>query len=543
MTDNRMQLTPPAPARLWGDREPPWVPDTVGRRAKTAEAPWKPDPDPDFPDTVFDGGRVGDISVMACAARGAKHRFEGAARQDAAMAASAAGAWALAAVADGVGSVPGSHVAATTAVRAAVAELSRGIELMGDRALGRGVELFKYLSLELEKLEGPKTTLTLGAVAAAPDADGNYAWWVARVGDSPAYVLSGGRLIALFEHEREDEFGTATAALPTRSLKGAYRDDSGWLRPGEVLVLVSDGIGDLIATDQARAANQEGPIADDATEYYARQWQREPDPVDFLRHTQTRRRTFDDDRSAAVFWTAPAQAPRPPTLRPGSALRTRTRAVQDAELSAARFGDLEIRGAVSKGAAAQHERRSRLSLLPSGDRLVVIAAAALDPAAPAPVDRWARRLRETTEWMRASPALDWTAIVWSRALQSFAEEPDFEPGNLATAILSIEPGPAGADYTLSVSAGLSATIAGAGLSKGIAEHRPPEGVYPDPQHGTEFHFYADRLAPDQTLLLSSGVDPVVIAESEPRPGPLQALGLLQGPSGGDRLIATVWSEG
>ncbi|MEU5156341.1 protein phosphatase 2C domain-containing protein [Glycomyces sp. NPDC021274] len=542
MTDNRMQLAPPVPARLWGDREPPWVPDTVGRRAKTAEAPWKPDPDPDFPDTVFDGGRIGDLRVMACAARGAKHRFEGAARQDAAMAVSAAG-WALAAVADGVGSVPGSHFAAGGAVRAALGGLSRDIEVRGAGAFERGPALFKYLCGELEQFEGPKTTLTVGAVASAPDAEGNYGWWVARVGDSPAYVLSGGRLVALFDTEREDEFGTATAALPTLDLKAAYRERRGRLRPGEALVLVSDGIGDLLTTDLARAANHEGPIADDAIEYFALKWQREPDPVDFLRHTQTRRRTFDDDRSAAVFWTAPAPVPQPPTLRPGAALRSARRAFQDIELSAARFGDLEIRSAVSKGAAGRHERRSRLCLLSSGERLVVIAAAALDPTAPAPVDRWTRRLRETTEWLVESQALDWTAVVWSRALQSLAEETEFDPRNLATAILSIEPGPSGADYSLSVSEGLAVTLAGAGLSNDIAEHRQPESVYPDAQHGTEFHFYADRLAPDQTLLLTNGVDPAAIAKSEPRPGPLQALGLLQKPVGGDRLIATVWSEG
>jgi hypothetical protein len=415
--------------------------------------------------------------------------------------------------------------------------------MMGAGAFERGTALFKYLCLELEKLEGPKTTLTIGAVAAEPDPEGNYGWWVARVGDSPAYVLSGGRLIPLFDNERTDEFGTATAALPTRDLKDAFREQRGWLRPGEALVLVSDGIGDLLATDLARAANNEGPIADDAIEYFALQWQEEPDPVDFLRQTQTRRRTFDDDRSAAVFWTAPAPAPQPPTLRPGAGLRTARRAFQDIELSAARSGDLEIRSAVSKGAAAQHERRSRLSLLSSGDRLVVIAVAALDPALPAPVDQWTRRLRETTEWLVASQALDWTAVVWSRALQSLAEETEFDPRNLATAVLSIEPGPAGADYSLSVSDGLAVTLAGAGLSEDIADHRPPESIYPDAQHGTEFNFYADRLAPAQTLLLTNGVDPAAIAKSEPRPGPLQALGLLQKPAGGDRLIATVWSEG
>jgi serine/threonine protein phosphatase PrpC len=541
MTDHRLELPPPGPARIWGDRGP-WVPDTVGRRGKTAEAPWKTDPDPDFPDTVFDGGRVGDVTVMACAARGAKHRFEGAARQDAAMAVTAAGAWALAAVADGVGSVPDSHLAATAAVRTALGELARGVELIGAEALLRGPALFKQLCLRLERLEGPKTTLTLGAVAAAPDAEGNYQWWVARIGDSPAYLLHGGRLTALFANEREDEYGTATAAMPTRDLKGAYREQHGRLRPGQALVLVSDGIGDLIATDERRAAAKDGPIDDDAAEYYARHWQQEPSPVDFLRQTQTRRRTFDDDRSAAVFWTAPASAPQASTLRPGTSLRTGPQAVQDIEMSAARTGTLEIRTAVTKGAASQRERRSRISVIPHGDRLVVIAVAAA-ARADAPVDRWIRRLRKAAKWLEdahASP--DWTAIVWSRALQSFAEEPDFDPRGLATAVLSLEPTAAGADYTLSVSAGLAVSIAGAGLHQAIADLRPPEGVYPDPHHGGEFRLYADQLAPAQTLLLTNGVDPARIAGTEPRPGPLQALAILQAEPAEDGLIATVWSE-
>jgi hypothetical protein len=541
MTDNRIELTPPPAMRIWGDQEPLWAPETVGRRAKTAETPWKIDPDPDFPDTVFDSGRVGDVRVMACAARGAKHRYEGTARQDAAMAAYA-GDWALAAVADGVGSVPDSHRAATVAVRSCLATLAHRIEFAGANALLSGAAVFKHVSTELERLGGPKTTLTVAAVSAVPDQGGNYEGWVARVGDSPAYVLADGRFLPLFPEERADEFGTGTDALPTGRLRAERSEKRIRLRSGQALALVSDGIGELIGTDDRRAASHEGPIPDDIREYYLNEWRCEPHPVDFIRQTQTRRRTYDDDRSAAVLWPVPGSAPTAPTLRYGGNLRTWNPAVQDVELSAARHGAIEVRTAVTKGAPSDRERRSRIILAASGDRIVVVAAVAV-PGAPALVDRWTKALRSFAEGMPPDlPSLDWTALVWHRAQLSLAEEPDFDPAALSTAVLCLEPSGTGVHYTLSVSAGISAAIAERGVSRPIADVREPENTYLDRASGAEWFDYADQLGPEQRLQLTHGIDPAHAAAAE-RPGPMQTFGLLQGGSDGDdRLIVTAWSE-
>lgn len=543
MSEHELRLPPLRPATVWGDCEPPWVPDTVGSRGRTAEAPWKPGPDPDHPDTVFERGRIGDVSVMAAAARGAKHRFEGALRQDSALACSAAGEWALAAVADGVGSVPGSHLASEAAVRLCLAELSVRLERSGADAFRQGPALFKHVAVELLKLKGPRTTLTVGAVAAAPDADGYHHFWTARVGDSPAYVLGSGNPIPQFVSEREDEYGTATAAMPTMDLRGSLREKRGRLGRGRALMLVSDGIGDLIATDENRAARNGGPIESDVREYFGGHWRKEPAQLDFLRQIQVRRKSFDDDRSAAVLWVSPESEPGEATpLRPGSAFGVGRPLARDLELHAGRLGPLEIRAAASNSRSGP--RRTRVVVDAHADRLVAIAVAPAGPDAGPTVERWTGSLRTMIDRMPTDyRAEDWMPIVWTHALRSLNDDPEFQPGAASSALLCVEPTAEAVHYTLGISAGLSAAIAGAGIHRELAELREPEVIYEGTASEPSMRLYSDRLEENQTLLLTHAIDPALIAKDHLRPGPLQTLDLLRNGSRDDDPFAVVlWGE-
>ncbi|MCD0445246.1 protein phosphatase 2C domain-containing protein [Glycomyces sp. A-F 0318] len=535
MTEGKLDLVPPPAPPAWGDRAEPWVPDTVGRRAKAAEAAWKLDPDPDFPDTVLDRGRLGDIEVLACAARGSKHRFEGTARQDAAIARAAAGSWALAAVADGVGSVPDSQQASTAAVQWLLIELTRRLET-GEAEPHKMVRAaFGEVNRRLVNLGGPKTTLTAAGVEALPGPDGRYRSWVAAVGDSPVYFLRDGRLVAVFDLEREDEFGTATDAMPDRDLRNRLRLRSAPIRPGDALALVSDGIGDLLG------ARSEEPKA-----YFAERWGAAPNPVDFMRHVQIRSRGFDDDRSAAVLWAAPG-----PTGQDAPALRDAARpsAAHDVEIRAGRLRGLEVRAVSSRGLEAAREgrrRRARTVLFERAGRLVAITAAPTGVDATADhVGPWVAAVREAVEGFPPDhPSSEWMPNLWSLAVRAFDATPGARLDEVATAVLCAEPSPGGAvDYELALAGPVSAAIFGAGIHQELGTIRAPEHRWGTGPGEVPCRVHVDRLTPDQGLLLTVGVDPARFARLPERPGPLEAYGVLEGERAEeDQLALVLWGE-
>jgi serine/threonine protein phosphatase PrpC len=534
LTDGRIDLPLPPPPPVWGDREPPWLPETLGRRAKAAEAPWKLDPDPRFADTVLDEGRIGDIAALACAVRGSKHRYEGAARQDAAIACGAAGSWALAAVADGVGSVPDSHKASATAVRVFAAVMAQRLAQPGNedpKASGRAV--FKEVNRELQRLGGPKTTLTVAAVAAHAGPDGGYPFWVASIGDSPAYAIRGGGLEALISAEREDEFATTTAAMPSADLKIEYVPHEGTLRPGEALMLVSDGIGDLM-------------IAEESREFFARRWRGAPNATQFMRHVQVRRRSFDDDRSAAVLWASPGPSPAtPPRLLAEAVTRSADTSPGDAELTAARVQDLEVRTAARRGnLAAVHARprRAHLKLAFLHEQLVAVAAAPR-PGSDAPYDaeRWTVTMLDIIEKWPPGPNIEkWTAELWQGAFQSTGS--DFDLDGLASAVLTACPDHEGRiHYTIGVQGPMTAAKGGSGIHRDLAKVAAKTVPF-ESNVGGPLAVHSGEIEPDQSLLLASGIDPADLARPR-RPGPLEVFGLLEDTGGDDdQLALALWGE-
>lgn len=530
MTEGRLDLALPPPASAWGDRAAPWIPDTIGRRARAAEAPWKTDPDPDFPDTVLDHGRIGDITVLACAARGSKHRFEGTARQDAVIARAATGTWALAAVADGVGSVPESQKASVVAVRVVVTELAKRLAIDDADPEQLAQAAFREVNGKLAHLAGPKTTLTAAAVAAVPGPGGVYRAWVAGVGDSPAYLLRDGGFAAVRDLERDDEFGTFTAAMPTRDLKGHFRFDELSLYAGEALALVSDGLGDLL-----------GAPSDEPRRYFAANWSAPPNPVAFMRQVQVRSRGFDDDRSAAVLWAAPPPAAVPVLRDADSSM------VHDVELRAARTQGLEVRSAAGRGLKAAKEgrhRRTRTLVIEHSARLVALACAPLTDDGDQ-ARHWFAAAREAIEAFPPDhPSQDWAGQVWSQAARGFAVTADPWAGRVATAIVCAEPAGDGAvDYELAVSGALSVSIAGAGIHRDLGTVHAPRYVWYTGPGEAPCRVHVDRLAPDQALLVTSGVDPAGIARLPERPGPLGTAWALEDQGAEeDRLALMLWGE-
>ncbi|MCT2582394.1 protein phosphatase 2C domain-containing protein [Actinophytocola gossypii] len=282
----------------WGDRGV-FRPREVGPRAAAAEAPWRLGPFADVPDTVLDAGRVGALEVRAASTRGFAHRCDGDVRQDAVGLSAPAGRVVLAAVADGVGAATDAHHGARLAVRHALGYLAWAMPdgpLDGlldavdvaaavhaaDRAVGRAGPAPRHRS----------TTLTVAAVDVSPGA-GGHAFRVARVGDSPAFVLAHGRFRALFDDVEGELHDPATDSLPAPA--GPVERVAGVLAPGEALVLASDGVGVPLRETEAGA-------------YLADAWAEPPGPVAFLHQLQFNVRSYDDDRTAAVIWAGSESA-------------------------------------------------------------------------------------------------------------------------------------------------------------------------------------------------------------------------------------------
>jgi hypothetical protein len=66
------------------------------------------------------------------------------------------------------------------------------------------------------------------------------------------------------------------------------------LAPGEVLAVVTDGLGDPLGTGQGVVGR-----------FLATMWSQPPDLLAFAQQAGFYRRSYTDDRTAAVLWIAP----------------------------------------------------------------------------------------------------------------------------------------------------------------------------------------------------------------------------------------------
>lgn len=274
-------------------------------------------------DTALDFLTVGPMELRACSSRGWSHRYKGTPRQDA-YCVLVGEEVVVIAVADGVSEGEHSQVAADTAARAAV-------KLVADHVSRTGVvdwvQLARRVALRIVEegeyrqiVAGPaadadinervtacrakmSTTLIVAVVQRHPTHEGFATEIGVVAGDSAAYRLTvdddvlmpvgggkaqGGPISSTSVHPLPGPVTPATSTV--------------LLRPGELLVLGTDGIGD--------------PIGDGTNDFgreLAHRW-REPPPIhEFLLDVNVYRRSFDDDRTAVGIWVRPGvELPDPP---------------------------------------------------------------------------------------------------------------------------------------------------------------------------------------------------------------------------------------
>jgi hypothetical protein len=304
------------PAGRWVVGDPGRQSQVQARPATTAQS---------RPDTTIDGASVGYITYRAVSLRGLSHWSEGKPRQDAyLLRVTNDGQWLVGCVADGVSKSPYSHMAADIACRETTKCIAKALdgqppiadsetwpkladELPWQQAVdeanaamvakaGTGLPAEQHESLTVAQVRGAMaTTAVVFAVAATPAGDGRLPFaLVVAAGDSSALVLSQGRWypVTAVKNAGSDMASNAVLALP-REVEVAPHVS--FLRPGDALAVVTDGIGDPM-----------GSGAGEVGRFLAARWSRPPDLLAFAGHAAFYRRGFADDRTAAVVWYAPA---------------------------------------------------------------------------------------------------------------------------------------------------------------------------------------------------------------------------------------------
>jgi serine/threonine protein phosphatase PrpC len=267
------------------------------------------------PDTAIDGGVIGRLQVRAASVRGLASRYNGLTRQDEyCLGTDPDHRWLVAAVTDGVSAGRHSQFAATIAAR-------HGCQLLIDQlkdtapeqidwhaTVTRVAGAIVHKGYELLGAESPSVELTprhvaavmaataLYAVIATDPADGGFIAHMFGVGDTSGWLLEAGhgwRLLTGGKDSHKELASSGTLALPYLPPK-SVQPVRERLRPGDALLMVSDGIGDPM-----------GDASGDVGAFLSEVWREPPPSLTFAGQVCFARRGFDDDRTAVAVWPQP----------------------------------------------------------------------------------------------------------------------------------------------------------------------------------------------------------------------------------------------
>jgi len=307
-----------AEAQEWTGRFDPFSVGDPGRAAALV----RPIPDAtewDWRDTVLDGVCVHDhadepaLELRAASVRGLSHRFAGTVRQDDyAYRRTRDGRFLVAAVSDGVSNSKLSHHAADLITRHGCAELAELLEKqppdqlnwgalahdLADQVVERGRKLLVDRPADAGELPRAEVARHLAATAlfavvATRPGDEEIPVHLFAIGDSPAWVLRDGTVWEPQQTIKNE--GSAIASSRTKALPLLPTEldlpVATTLRPADVLVLMTDGIGDPLGDGNGSVGR-----------FLAQVWSRPPAPLGFAAHVDFARRTHDDDRTALAIW-------------------------------------------------------------------------------------------------------------------------------------------------------------------------------------------------------------------------------------------------
>ena len=244
-----------------------------------------------------DGASAGWVTVRAASVAGVRHRLAGQHCDD-------FYAWSLGedlialAVADGLGSIPGSSQTAARVSRAAVTAAT-GAAAAGGAGEPAVAMRAAFSAANAAAAGGGATTLVLALVSR----DGRVE--VGRVGDSTAFILRGGEASEMFPAPADDIVGTETLALPVVADASAgggaalqeavfWERSGGELGVGDVVVLASDGVADPWRDGPQTV----GPAMTGLVTGF-------PSPLDLAAAVDFSRQGCHDDRTLLCVWLSP----------------------------------------------------------------------------------------------------------------------------------------------------------------------------------------------------------------------------------------------
>ncbi|MDY7105164.1 MAG: protein phosphatase 2C domain-containing protein [Actinomycetota bacterium] len=290
-----------------GDVPAPVIPPVVVGRPGPSIEPRAVDhvyrASPYRPDTAIDGWTDEHWAVRAVSLRGHAHRHGGVPRQDdMALARRSSGdGGLLVAVADGVSAAPQAHIGATTAVRYAVQWLDASTSAEDGALDATGLvratawalveHAAAVLDIATDAAEAePQVATTLVAATIDPPAGGEAGGVVrlAAVGDSGAWVLSGGRFDRVVGGKaRSDDAISSSAVTALPRVPNEIATATVELGPDDVLIIATDGIGDPLGAGSGSV----GALLRSLLEG------RVPTLVELAHAVDFSRETFDDDRT------------------------------------------------------------------------------------------------------------------------------------------------------------------------------------------------------------------------------------------------------
>jgi hypothetical protein len=270
-------------------------------------------------DTVLDGVCLRDhadepaLELRAASVRGLSHRFAGTVRQDSyAYRCTRDGRYLVAAVSDGVSNSKLSHYAANLITRSGCAELAKLLEQqspdqlawvtlvhsLADQVVQLGKQLLGDRTRDASEpthveMAGHLAATALFAVIAVGPGQGEIPVRLFAIGDSAAWVLRGGTTWEPQQTIKNEGSTIASSRVKAIPLLPAKLDPpvATTLRPADVLVLMTDGIGDPFGDGSGSVGR-----------FFAEVWARPPAPLGFAAHVDFARRTHDDDRTALAIW-------------------------------------------------------------------------------------------------------------------------------------------------------------------------------------------------------------------------------------------------
>lgn len=303
----------PAPAPII---EPPPVPVPVepppplneqvsprfGRGSKAQALPWLLSPHAVYPGIAADEGRLGDLTVRAASVIGPGHRCEEpvSPRQDAyRLGRDDAGQHLVVAVADGVSSSAFAELGATVAASAAVNLLRERLNRADTIAW---LEVYGGIAAQMAEAAATRNlrnadvyTALVTAIIPAGPAGWDREMWVAWVGDASVWLLRDNEWIFVAGDRKRSSGGLESNVVANVLPDGPHAVATAAVRlgTGSVVAIVTDGVGDALAT------------LPEANRYFARSWATPPSSTAFIDDVGYDAESFQDDRTAVAVWVSP----------------------------------------------------------------------------------------------------------------------------------------------------------------------------------------------------------------------------------------------